>query len=207
MSQGARFILTEALAAVGRASDSYIGKLRVTVPADFPAQIVAAAIAEFRGGHPAVQFEMLLTNDVLDLVSENIDIALRTGASNPQESPVRRAIDMDFSLYASAEYLKINGEPAAIEAVSALIGPRRPALRRLLSRALRRVSNYPKSQRRASCWCANSFCYIKASGCYHNHSAGSNLHQEPSFPFYRSCSPDRHGSILLFPRGPTSARR
>jgi DNA-binding transcriptional LysR family regulator len=62
-------------------SGAYVGKIRVTAPADFPAGIVAAAIAEFRGEHPAVRFEVLLTNDVLDLVSENIDIALRIGAS------------------------------------------------------------------------------------------------------------------------------
>jgi DNA-binding transcriptional LysR family regulator len=138
--------LTEALAGISRAGDSYAGKIRVTVPADFPAGIVAAAIAEFRGAHPAVQFEVLLTNDVLDLVSENIDIALRIGASNPQESLVRRAIDMDFGLYASVEYLRINGEPATIEAVSTLIGPQRPELRRLLSRALKAGVEFPQFQ-------------------------------------------------------------
>src|SRR5262245_51676506 len=90
--------LTGALAGVSRAGGSYVGGIRMTVPADFPAGIVAAAIAEFRDEHPAVRFEVLLTNDVLDLISENIDIALRIGASNPQESLVRGAIDMDFGL-------------------------------------------------------------------------------------------------------------
>jgi DNA-binding transcriptional LysR family regulator len=118
--------LTDALAGVSKAN-AYVGKIRVTVPADFPAGIVAAAIAEFHGEHPAVRFELLLTNDVLDLVSENIDIALRIGASNPQESLVRRAIDMDFGLYASAEYLRMNGEPVAIEAFGTLIGPSGPS--------------------------------------------------------------------------------
>ena len=89
---------------------------------------------------------MLLTNEVLDLVSENIDIALRIGASNPQESLVRRAIDMDFGLYASAEYLSMNGEPATIAAVGTLIGPQRSELRRLLSRALKTGVELPPFQ-------------------------------------------------------------
>jgi DNA-binding transcriptional LysR family regulator len=137
--------LTDALAGVSKAG-AYTGKIRVTAPADFPAGIVAAAIAEFRGEHPAVGFEVLLTNEVLDLVSENIDIALRIGASNPQESLVRRAIDMDFGLYASAEYLSMNGEPATIEAVGTLIGPQRSELRRLLSRALKTGVELPPFQ-------------------------------------------------------------
>src|SRR5262245_37615237 len=102
--------LTDALAGMSGAGGSYVGGIiRVTVPADFPARIVAAAISEFRGEHPAVRFEVLLTNDVLDLISENIDLALRIGASNPGEALVRGALDMKFGLYASAEYLRRNG--------------------------------------------------------------------------------------------------
>jgi DNA-binding transcriptional LysR family regulator len=138
--------LTDALAGISRAGSSYVGGIRVTVPADFPAGIVAAAISEFRDGHPAVRFEVLLTNDVLDLISENIDVALRIGAANPQEALVRGAIDMKFGLYASTEYLRRNGEPANIHAVTTLIGPLRPGLGRLLSRALKRGVEFPQFQ-------------------------------------------------------------
>src|SRR5215475_1822548 len=96
--------LTDALAGLSRADGSYVGAIRVTLPADFPAGIMAAAISEFRDEHSAVRFEVLLTNDVLDLISENIDVALRIGASNPQQALVRGAIDMQFGLFASTEY-------------------------------------------------------------------------------------------------------
>src|SRR5215475_3677245 len=52
--------LTDALAGMSRADGSYAGIIRVTVPADFPTGIVAAAMAEFRALHPAVRFEVLL---------------------------------------------------------------------------------------------------------------------------------------------------
>jgi len=135
--------LTDAVAGVSSAG-AYAGKIRLTAPADFPAEIVAAAIAEFRSEHPTVRFEVLLTNEVLDLVSENIDLALRIGACNSQESLVRRAIDMDFGLYASAKYLSISGEPATIDSVGTLIGPMRAELRRPLSSALKTGAEFPQ---------------------------------------------------------------
>jgi DNA-binding transcriptional LysR family regulator len=138
--------LTDAIADISRAGSSYVGRIRVTAPADFPAGILAAAISEFRDKHPAVRFEVLLTNDVLDLISENIDVALRIGASNPQQALVRGAIDMQFGLFASTEYLRKNGEPADIRAVTTLIGPLQPDLHRLLSRALKRSVEFPLFQ-------------------------------------------------------------
>jgi DNA-binding transcriptional LysR family regulator len=138
--------LTTALTGISGAGRSHVGKIRVTVPADFPAGIVAAAISEFRDEHPAVRFEVLPTDDVLDLISGNIDVALRIGASNPQEALVKRAIDMKFGLYASTEYLRTNGEPANVHAVTTLIGPLRPGLRHLLSRALSSSVEFPQFQ-------------------------------------------------------------
>jgi DNA-binding transcriptional LysR family regulator len=138
--------LTNALAGITRASSSYTGAIRITFPADFPARIVAAAISEFHGQHPGVRFEVLLTNEVLDLISENIDVALRIGASNPQEALVRGVIDMKFGFFASADYLRKNGEPANIHAIPTLIGPLRPDLQRLLSRSLERSVEFPQFQ-------------------------------------------------------------
>jgi DNA-binding transcriptional LysR family regulator len=138
--------ITDALAGISKLGGSFAGGIiRVTVPADFPTGIVAAAISEFRDEHSAVRFEVLLTNDVLDLISENIDLALRIGATNPGEAVVRGALDMKFGLYASAEYLRRNGVPANIGAVTTLIGPQRPELRRLLARALKKSIEYPQS--------------------------------------------------------------
>jgi DNA-binding transcriptional LysR family regulator len=138
--------LASAIAGTGKTGSSYVGGIRLTVPADFPSEIIAGAISEFREVHPAVRFEVLLTNDVLDLISENIDIALRIGACNPQEALVRGVLDMEFGLYASAEYLRRNGVPTSIHAVSTLIGPERTELRRLLSRTLKNGVEFPQFQ-------------------------------------------------------------
>jgi DNA-binding transcriptional LysR family regulator len=138
--------LAGALAGLSKAGPSYVGGIRLTAPADFPPGIIAGAVSEFRETHPAVRFEVLLTNDVLDLISANIDVALRIGASNPQEALVRGVLNMEFGLFASSEYLRRNGAPSSIHAVATLIGPERPELQRLLSRALKNGVEFPQFQ-------------------------------------------------------------
>lgn len=136
-SAAALLSLNEAIEEVRADGDSYRGEIRLTAPADFPGGLLAAAIDEYRGQHPGVRFEVLLTNDVLDLVSENVDIALRIGAANPQDVLVKEVLDMEFGLYARAEYLRRHGVPSDIQAATALIGPRQPELLRLLSAAMK----------------------------------------------------------------------
>ncbi|MEY9232422.1 DNA-binding transcriptional LysR family regulator [Bradyrhizobium japonicum] len=142
-SAGALALLVNALRGVSGANDPYAGEIRITLPADFPVRIVAAAIGDFRNDHPNVRFEVSLTNDVLDLISQDIDIALRIGAANPQEALIKGAIDMKFGLYASADYVSSHGIPVDIREASTLIGPSRPELLRLLSRSLPGGATWP----------------------------------------------------------------
>src|ERR1700754_4460074 len=99
-SVGALTSLTDTIAALRQEGRFYTGEIRVTFPADFPPKIIAAAISEFSAAHPKVRFNVVPTNAVLDLVSENVDIALRIGAANPQDAIVRGALDMELGFYA-----------------------------------------------------------------------------------------------------------
>jgi len=135
-SAGPLTSLTDTLADLGQVGQRHTGEIRMTLPADFPPKIVAAAIAEFSAAHPKVRLTVVPTNAVLDLVSENVDIALRIGAANPQDAIVRGAIDMELGFFASTGYLRRHGAPASIAAATHLIGPQRPELRRLVERLL-----------------------------------------------------------------------
>jgi DNA-binding transcriptional LysR family regulator len=135
-SVGALTSLSDALADLRQVGRFYTGQIRVTLPADFPPKIVAAAISEFCAAHPKVRFNVVPTNAVLDLVSENVDIALRIGAANPQDAIVRGALDMELGFYASTHYLRHHGGPASIATATHLIGPQRPELRRVVERLL-----------------------------------------------------------------------
>jgi DNA-binding transcriptional LysR family regulator len=100
-SSNASISLDNAIASLTGGSETFAGEIRMTLPADFPPQIVAAAIAEYRQSHPAVQFHIRSTNDVLDLVSSNVDLALRIGSSNSQNAIIHRGIDMNIGLFGS----------------------------------------------------------------------------------------------------------
>src|ERR1700742_720657 len=135
-SVGALTSLTDTLADLREVGQFYTGEIRMTLPADFPPKLVAAALSEFSATHPKVRFNVVPTNAVLDLVSENVDIALRIGVANPQDAVVRSAVDMALGFYASTGYLRDHGQPESIATATHLIGPQRPELRRLVERLL-----------------------------------------------------------------------
>ncbi|QOZ08183.1 LysR family transcriptional regulator [Bradyrhizobium sp. CCBAU 51765] len=135
-SEGALASLVDTLADLKQVEPSHAGEIRMTLPADFPAKIVAPAISEFCAAYPKVRIDVVPTNAVLDLVSENVDVALRIGAANPQDAVVRAALDMELGFYASADYMRRHGAPASIARATRLIGPRQPELRRLFEQCL-----------------------------------------------------------------------
>jgi len=135
-AEGALASLSDTLADLKQAGPSHSGEIRMTLPADFPATIVAPAISEFCTAFPKVRINVVPTNAVLDLVSENFDVALRIGAANPQGAVVRGALDMELGFYASADYLHRHGTPASIARATRLIGPQQPELRRLVEQSV-----------------------------------------------------------------------
>jgi len=101
------------------------GPIRVTAPADFPTRFLVEAIGSFRAQHPRVTFEVILSNALLDLVSDNVDIALRIGIGNPQDAVMRTVFSAEYGLFASPGSLLQHGEPTTLADVRTLIVPPR----------------------------------------------------------------------------------
>jgi DNA-binding transcriptional LysR family regulator len=55
------------------------GALRVTAPSDYGTSVVAVALTEFTRRYPACEARLILTDKKLDLVSGQIDVAVRVG--------------------------------------------------------------------------------------------------------------------------------
>ncbi|WP_170937066.1 MULTISPECIES: LysR family transcriptional regulator [Rhodomicrobium] len=134
--------LAEAVIAVGGVQGELKGPIRITAPADFPTDGLADALGSFRREHPKVSFEVILTNAVLDLVAENIDIALRIGAENQQDTVTRAVLDAAYGLFASPAYFDANGEPRDANAIQTLIAPPR-ILRRFIERQVFEARSLP----------------------------------------------------------------
>lgn len=117
--------LAETITSIEAVGGELKGPIRVTAPADFPTHFLAEAIGSFRAQYPRVTFEIILSNALLDLVSDNIDIALRIGIGNPQDAVMRAVFSAEYGLFASPRYLQQHGEPATLADVQTLIMPPR----------------------------------------------------------------------------------
>jgi DNA-binding transcriptional LysR family regulator len=117
--------LAETVTSIGAVGGELKGVIRVTAPADFPTRALAEAIGSFRARHPRVTFDVILSNSLLGLVSDNIDIALRIGIDNPQDAVIRRVFSTEYGLFASPAYLQQHGEPTTLAEVRMLILPPR----------------------------------------------------------------------------------
>jgi DNA-binding transcriptional LysR family regulator len=87
------------------------GRLRITAPVMFGRLRVAPVVAAFLGAHPEVQIELLLTDRVVDVVEEGLDVGVRI-AQLPDSSLVAIAVGHTRRIVcASPVYLKRAGTP------------------------------------------------------------------------------------------------
>jgi DNA-binding transcriptional LysR family regulator len=69
----------DAFVDIGRAAESPTGTLRLTAPLDYGAAVVAPALAEFTRRYPACRAALSLSDKTIDLVSGQLDMAVRVG--------------------------------------------------------------------------------------------------------------------------------
>ncbi len=84
------------------------GELRVTTTDSFMLAVLGPHLASFREKHPHIIVDLLVTNSVLDLNRRDADVAIRP-TGHPDSSLVsKRLCDVEFGVYASADYLESN---------------------------------------------------------------------------------------------------
>jgi DNA-binding transcriptional LysR family regulator len=103
--------LEEAEAAVSATSVEPRGTLRLTCGVTFGARYLAAAIAEFQVLHPLVRFDIELSDRIVDLVDEGLDLAVRVGAVRSQAAIARRIGSTTLQCCAAPAYLAARGTP------------------------------------------------------------------------------------------------
>ena len=103
--------LTEAESAVGQLQSGPRGWLRFTAPYSIGNIWIAPLLGEFHARYPEVRLEMILTNEPLDLIDKEIDVALRGGALPDSNLVARKLATLRTQLYASPAYIARYGEP------------------------------------------------------------------------------------------------
>ncbi len=88
------------------------GTLKITAPVELGAEALPQLVERFLKSNPQVRIELVLTDRLVDLVGEGIDLAIRAGAL-PDSSLIARKIgDTVFLPVASPAYLRSKGSPA-----------------------------------------------------------------------------------------------
>ena len=104
--------LQSALLAVKQSRTEASGLLRITSSVAFGRRFVAPAVAVFRKRYPAVEVDLSLTDDIVDLVESGIDIAIRGGSPDDSRLIVRDLAPLPMYVCATPSYLATHGTPS-----------------------------------------------------------------------------------------------
>jgi len=107
--------LEEAEAAVSERNASAVGQLTISAPAGFGRQHVAPLIPSFLAEHQQVHITLNLNDRVVDLLADNIDVAIRIAALNDSSLIGVKLADNKRVVVAAPSYLKRYGTPQTIE--------------------------------------------------------------------------------------------
>ncbi len=103
--------VSSAQVAVLNQGETPLGVLRVSATMTFGRLYVAPLLAKVVAEHPGLTGELILTDRVIDLEAEDIDLALRMTRMPPQDAVVRRLATLDRLICASPAYLAAHGTP------------------------------------------------------------------------------------------------
>ncbi|MBV8689096.1 MAG: LysR family transcriptional regulator, partial [Candidatus Eremiobacteraeota bacterium] len=107
--------LDRAHLAAAEAGETPVGTLRITAPVSFAQLNIVPLLPEFSRRYPELAFDLLLTDTVLDLVAERIDVAIRLGPLADTGLIAQRLTPMIGRVCATPGYLAARGRPASPE--------------------------------------------------------------------------------------------
>ncbi|MCM2681257.1 LysR family transcriptional regulator [Echinimonas agarilytica] len=104
--------------AVSEMQSSPKGLLKITAPVTYGEQHIAPLLHQFLGQYPAVNLELVLTNQKLDLIESGIDIAVRLGRLDDSRFVAKKLSTRQLHVCASPAYIKRHGEPYTLSELS-----------------------------------------------------------------------------------------
>jgi len=87
------------------------GTLRLSVPLSFGIGQVSRLLPGFRARYPGLKLDIDLTDQIVDLVAQGVDVALRIAREPSPHLVARKLAPVVLVLCASPQYLKVRGVP------------------------------------------------------------------------------------------------
>ena len=91
------------------------GRLRITVPVAFGRLHVMPVLRDFLAAYPAIDLEVIFSDDYLDLIHDGIDLAIRFGSLQDSSLIQQRLATHQLISCASPQYLAEHGLPKSLE--------------------------------------------------------------------------------------------
>ncbi len=106
--------IEEAEAFVSQLNAQANGTLRVTAPTAFSRMHIAPHLASFMRLHPDLTIEMHLTDAIVDIVAEGMDLAIRVAELNDSSLVARKLAPCRYVICGSPDYLSQYGRPKTL---------------------------------------------------------------------------------------------
>lgn len=107
-------LLSEGHAVAREAVDEPSGTVRLTAPPDPLGELLAEPLARFAKAYPRIRLELLFTPRRVDLLEEEVDLAVRAGRLDDAALVGRRIASTPFVLVAAPSYLAERGTPRRV---------------------------------------------------------------------------------------------
>jgi LysR family transcriptional regulator for bpeEF and oprC len=91
------------------------GRLRVDVPEAFGRYLLIPALPKFTALHPDLQLEVQLNDRVIDLIEQQVDVAVRVGPVRLPHLVARRVVRTRLITCAAPDYLREYGVPTELK--------------------------------------------------------------------------------------------
>jgi DNA-binding transcriptional LysR family regulator len=87
------------------------GNLRVTAPLVFGRRVLAPLVPRFREQWPQLEVRLRLSDHLVDLLGEAVDVAIRLAVLEDSSFILRKIVDCQRLLFAAPAYLDARGKP------------------------------------------------------------------------------------------------
>ena len=107
--------LDEAKSSITASNTDPKGLLTITAPSSFGRLHIAPAIVSFLKRYPLMDIDLNISDDIVDLSSQRIDVAIRIGSLPDSDLVATQLAPFRRVVCASPEYLAQHGHPASLD--------------------------------------------------------------------------------------------
>jgi DNA-binding transcriptional LysR family regulator len=112
--------LAQLRAKASTAGNSPSGAVRLSLPTGLGDALISSVLMDFKRAFPLVRLEVIFENRVLDLLADEVDVAIRILSSPPESLHVLDLGNVDWVMCAAPDYLERVGIPTRLDQLPSL---------------------------------------------------------------------------------------